>query len=59
MGAVDADQQHEDAATRRDRVGSITKLNDELFILGVRHQKVHQSSTVHGDTDDGERDRTR
>ena len=59
MGAVNADQQHEHVATQSDRVGSVTKLDDELPIFGVGHQKTHQSSSVHGNTDDGERDCTR
>ncbi len=59
MGAVEAYQQHEHAATRSNRVGSVTKLEDELPIFGVRHRKAHQLSSVHGNTDDGERDCTR
>ena len=59
MVAVNSDQQHEYAATRSDRVGSVGEVNDELPIFGVGHRKDNQLRSVHGDTDDGERDKTR
>ena len=59
MGAVNSDQQHKYAATRSDRVGSVADVDDELPIFGVGHRKAHKLSSVHGNTDDGERNCTR
>ena len=59
MGAVNSDQQHEYAATRSDRVGSVAKVDDELPIFGVGHRNDYKLRSVYGDSDDGERDCTR
>ena len=59
MGAVNSDQQLENAATRSDRVGSVADVNEELSILGIGHWKDYQSRSVYRDSDDGERDCTR
>ena len=59
MGAVNSDQQLEDVPTRSDCVGSVADVNDELPIYGIGHWKDNQSSSVNGDSDDGERDCTR